>query len=272
MKKKTKTLLEELNTKISPESKIQDLSVAQKQMVEIAKAMAYDSKILIMDEPTTVLTRNEIKILYDLMNSLKERGVSILFISHKLNEVKIICDRIMVLRDGNMISINENKDIDEEEMAKMMVGRELSETFPDKSESGNEIKLKVVDLFLDGLLKNINFYLKKGEILGFAGLVGSGRTELMETIFGIRKKTSGEIIKDGEKITIKNPTDAFKNKIAYLSEDRQDKGLIMNFDIPKNITLISLKKYSNILINKRKEKNKSEEYIKEFEIKAASFI
>ncbi|MGM0640874.1 MAG: sugar ABC transporter ATP-binding protein [Thermotogota bacterium] len=270
MKQKTNKLLEDLNTKISPESKIQDLSVAQKQMVEIAKAMAYDSKILIMDEPTTVLTRNEIDILYDLMKSLKERGVSILFISHKLNEVKKICDRVMVLRDGDMIGISENKDIDEEEMAKKMVGRELSEIFPEKSDVDGDVKLKIVDLFLDDILKNINFYLKKGEILGFSGLVGSGRTELMETIFGIRKKTSGKIFKDNEEITIKNPSDAFKNKIAYLSEDRQDKGLIMNFDIPQNISLISLKKYSKILINKRKEKKKSEEYIKEFEIRAAS--
>lgn len=270
MKKKTKKLLEELNTEISPESKIQDLSVAQKQMIEIAKAIAYDSKILIMDEPTTVLTSHEINILYDLMKKLKEKGVSILFISHKLNEVKKICDRVMVLRDGNFISVDSIEEVDEEEMARKMVGRELSQIFPEKTEVKDGIKLKVVDLYLDDILKDINFYLKKGEILGFSGLVGSGRTELMETIFGIRKRTSGKIFYEGKEIDIKNPSDAFNNKIAYLSEDRQDKGLILNFDIPKNITLISLKKYTNFLIKKNKEKEKTKEYVDDFKIRAAS--
>jgi ribose transport system ATP-binding protein len=270
MKEKTRQLLEDLNTDISPESKIQDLSVAQKQMVEIAKAIAYDSKILIMDEPTTVLTSHEINILYDLMKELKEKGVSILFISHKLNEVKKICNRVMVLRDGDLISVDSVDEINEEEMARKMVGRELSKVFPEKKEVDDEIKFRVENLFLDNLLKDINFFLKKGEILGFSGLVGSGRTELMETIFGIRKKTKGQLYFEEKEIDIKSPSDAFKNKIAYLSEDRQDKGLILNFDIPKNITLISLKKYVKFIIQKNKEKEQTKKYIDDFEIRAAS--
>ena len=270
MKEKTRQLLEDLNTDISPESKIQELSVAQKQMVEIAKAIAYDSKILIMDEPTTVLTSHEINILYELMKNLREKGVSIVFISHKLNEVKKICDRVMVLRDGDLISVDTIEEINEEEMARKMVGRELSKVFPEKKEVDDEVKFRVENLFLDNLLKNINFHLKKGEILGFSGLVGSGRTELMETIFGIRRKTSGNLYFEEKEIDIKSPSDAFKNKIAYLSEDRQDKGLILNFDIPKNITLISLKKYVKFIIQKNKEKEQTKKYIDDFEIRAAS--
>jgi len=270
MKRRTISLLEELKKSIDPEEKIERLSVAQKQMVEIAKAIAYDSKLLIMDEPTTVLTLNEIEILFDLMRSLKERGVTIIYISHKLKEVRKICDRVMVLRDGQMISVSQTGEVDEEEMAKRMVGRELSQIFPNKVSPSDEVVFEVENLTINGLLENISFGLRKGEILGFAGLVGAGRTELAEAIIGIRKRDSGKISIKGKPVEIKSPNDAVKNKIAYLSEDRQGSGILTSFDLIKNTTLISLSAYSKILINSKKEREKTKKYVDKFNIRAAS--
>jgi len=270
MKRRTISLLEELKKSIDPEEKIERLSVAQKQMVEIAKAIAYDSKLLIMDEPTTVLTLNEIEILFDLMRSLKERGVTIIYISHKLKEVRKICDRVMVLRDGQMISVSQTGEVDEEEMAKRMVGRELSQIFPDKVSPSDEVVFEVENLTINGLLENISFGLREGEILGFAGLVGAGRTELAEAIIGIRKRDSGKISIKGKPVEIKSPNDAVKNKIAYLSEDRQGSGILTSFDLIKNTTLISLPAYSKILINSKKEREKTKKYVDKFSIRAAS--
>lgn len=268
MKKKAVDLLKELKVEIDPSEKISNLSVAQKQMVEIAKAIAHESKILIMDEPTTTLTEQEIKILFDLISNLKNKGITIFFISHKLKEVKEICDRVLILRDGKTISLKHANELSIHEMATRMVGRELDKIYPNKQKVVSKKIFEIKNLNLTNILKNINFYLNKGEILGFAGLVGSGRTELAETIIGIRRKISGEIILDGESIEIKSPLEAVKNKIAYLSEDRQGKGLILFFDIPKNITLISLKEYSNLFIHKKKEKKSASEYVKKFDIKA----
>ncbi|HQN61479.1 sugar ABC transporter ATP-binding protein [Mesotoga prima] len=270
MKRRTISLLEELKKSIDPEEKIERLSVAQKQMVEIAKAIAYDSKLLIMDEPTTVLTLNEIEILFDLMRSLKERGVTIIYISHKLKEVRKICDRVMVLRDGQMISVSQTGEVDEEEMAKRMVGRELSQIFPNKVSPSDEVVFEVENLTINGLLENISFGLREGEILGFAGLVGAGRTELAEAIIGIRKRDSGKISIKGKPVEIKSPNDAVKNKIAYLSEDRQGSGILTSFDLIKNTTLISLPAYSKILINSKKEREKTKKYVDKFSIRAAS--
>lgn len=270
MVQKTRQLLEELQTDINPEEKIQNLSVAQKQMVEIAKAIAYDSKLLIMDEPTTVLTQIEIDILFNLMRRLKEKGVTIIYISHKLKEVKRICDRVMVLRDGVFISLGKVSEIDEHEMARRMVGRELNQVFPEKLAPQKEIAMKVENLSVPGLLKNISFDLRKGEILGFAGLVGAGRTELAETIIGIRKKSSGKIFINGEERVINSPVDAVRNKIAYLSEDRQGIGILTNFDMVSNITLVSLSNYCRVLIDSKKEKEKARYYIDTFKIRAAS--
>lgn len=268
MKKKTVDLLKELKVEIDPSEKISNLSVAQKQMVEIAKAIAHESKILIMDEPTTTLTEQEIKILFDLISNLKNKGITIFFISHKLKEVKEICDRVLILRDGKTVSLKHANELSIHEMATRMVGRELDKIYPNKQKVVSKKIFEIKNLNLTNILKNINFHLNKGEILGFAGLVGSGRTELAETIIGIRRKISGEIILEGEPIEIKSPLEAVKNKIAYLSEDRQGKGLILFFDIPKNITLISLKEYSNLFIQKKKEKKSASEYVKKFDIKA----
>ncbi len=270
MRKKTSELLDELKTDLDPTELIENLTVAQKQMVEIAKALVNDARILIMDEPTTVLTEHEIKILFDLVNRLKERGVTILFISHKLKEIKKLCDRLVILRDGHLISIDEVVDLDEEEMAQKMVGRELNQIYPEKSVAGETPVLKIKNLSIKGVLNNINFELRSGEVLGFAGLVGAGRTETAESIMGLRRKDSGEIEVFGKPVEITSPTEAVKLRLAYLSEDRQGKGLIMNFDIPENITLISLKNYVKGLIQKSKETERAKEFVDLFDIKAAS--
>jgi ribose transport system ATP-binding protein len=270
MRKKTGELLNELQTNLSPDALIADLSVAEKQMVEIAKALVHESQILIMDEPTTVLTTHEVGILFDLINRLKEKKVTILFISHKLREVKRVCDRILVLRDGDQVCINEVKDVDEHDMAKKMVGRELTQVFPEKALPEDEVVLEVEHLSDPSFLRDISFQLKKGEVLGFSGLVGAGRTELVECIMGLREKTTGIIKVNGNEAKINSLSDALEFKLGYLSEDRKGKGLLMNFGLPENISLISLKKYGGWFINKFKEKKSSEKYVDQFEIKAAS--
>jgi len=270
MRARASALLLELHTDLSPDALIEDLSVADKQMVEISKALVHDSDILIMDEPTTVLTNLEVDVLFELIAKLKDKGVTILFISHKLKEVKRICDRILVLRDGDQICINEIHEVDEQDMAKKMVGRELNQVFPAKYYPEDEVVLKVEGLTDGQLLQDISFELKKGELLGFAGLIGAGRTEVAETIMGLRQKLTGDIIVGGEKTEIKSMADALKYRLGYLSEDRKGKGLLLSFDIPKNISLISLAKYTNVLVNKSKEKEASRRYIDQFNIKAAS--
>jgi ribose transport system ATP-binding protein len=270
MRKKTRSLLDELKTTLSPDALIEKLSIAEKQMVEIAKALVHESDILIMDEPTTVLTTLEVEILFGLIQRLKEKNVTILFISHKLNEVKRVCDRILVLRDGDQICINEVKDVDEQDMAKKMVGRDLNQVFPSKSIPGDEVVLGVENLSDASLLKDVSFQLKKGELLGFSGLIGAGRTEMAECIMGLRPKTQGDIHVRGEKVAIHSVGDALGYKLGYLSEDRKGKGLLMNFGIPENISLISLSKYSKGFINKKREKQSAEKFIDKFNIKAAS--
>ncbi len=270
MKKRSEEILKSLNVNLDVEQKIVNLSVAQKQMIEIAKAIAHESKILIMDEPTTTLTDFETKTLFNLIRNLKSKGIVVFFISHKLKEVKEICDRVLILRDGKSVSLSNIEELSTHEMAKRMVGRELTQLYPEKNHNVGETILKIRNLNLQNTLKDISFDLKKGEILGFAGLVGSGRTELAETIIGIRRKNSGQIILNEREIDINSPLEAIKNKIVYLSEDRQNKGLILYFNIPKNITLSSLSNYANLFINKKKEKIKASEYIDEFDIKTPS--
>lgn len=270
MAKITQEVLEELEANISPYDKIQDLSVAEKQMVEVAKAMVHESKLLIMDEPTTVLTPKEIDILFNLMRKLKERGITTIYISHKLNEIKRICDRVMILRDGKQISVGPTEELNEHEMARRMVGRELSQIFPEKPIPEDEVVLEVEGLTNEDLFQDVSFDLKKKEILGFSGLVGAGRTELAEAIIGIRRIDEGIIRVWGKEVKIKSPEDALDQNIAYLSEDRQGIGILTNFDISQNVTLSSLKKYTKFLINSKKVKQNTEKYVNELNIKAAS--
>jgi ribose transport system ATP-binding protein len=236
------------------------------------------AKLLIMDEPSTTLTGHEVETLFSLMRDLKSQGVTMVFVSHKLGEIKAICDRVTVLRDGRLISVDEISAVNEEDIARKMIGRaDFSQIFPPKiSRPADTAALEVTDLSIKGLLKNISFSLRKGEILGFAGLVGSGRTELAEAVMGLRQINGGTISlndKGGglEPAQIKKPAAAVQYGLGYLSEDRQGKGIVQGFNLPQNITLISLKDYlKGLFINKKAEAEKTAEYTKTFHIAAAS--
>lgn len=269
MRRRTQELLSQLETKIQPDTLIEDLSVAEKQMVEIAKALVNEAQIFIMDEPTTVLTNQEIGILFKLIDKLKQRGVTIIFISHKLKEVKQLCDRLIVLRDGQLVSIDEVSHIDEQDMARKMVGRELSQVFPPRSTAIQDVALTVDHLSIKNQLHNISFSVNKGEVLGFSGLIGSGRTETAEAIMGLRQH-QGDIFIDQKPVKIKSINDAVKHGLAYLSEDRQGCGLTMNFNLIENISLISLNQYCKGFINHKKAEQKTKDYVRQFSIKAAS--
>lgn len=271
MRLRTRDLLAELEApNIAPEARIQDLSVAQKQMVEIAKAIAYDSRLLIMDEPTTVLTSKEIEVLFRLIGRLKAKGVTVVYISHKLKEVRRICDRVMVLRDGAFICLEDAASLQTDEMARRMVGRELKEIFPGKKPATEDVALSVRSLSVKGLLHDISFELRRGEILGFAGLIGAGRTEVAETIMGLRQADSGEIFVEGKPFRAKNPAEAVQAGIGYLSEDRQGSGILTAFDLVANTTLVSLKEYARVLIDRKKEAKRAEFYVDRFDIRAPS--
>jgi ribose transport system ATP-binding protein len=273
MKARTTELLIQLGMTIAPEERIDKLSAAHKQMVEICKAIAFDTKLLIMDEPTTVLTQYEINILFALMRKLRDGGITIVYISHKLKEVKTICDRVIILRDGELIDDKPVADISPLQMAERMVGRELTKIFPAKNVPEENIVMEVKNLSVSGVLHDIGFSVRKGEILGFAGLVGAGRTEIAEALIGIRKKASGEVFVDGARVEVRRPEDAVNSGISYLSEDRQGSGVITGFTVTQNTTLVSLRRYSAAIfgfINGKKERESAAMYRQRFDIKTPS--
>jgi ribose transport system ATP-binding protein len=273
MMTKTRELLSELGVNIRPEERIENLSTAQKQMVEICKAVSVDAKLVIMDEPTTVLTQYEIDILFKLMRRLRDQGTTIIYISHKLKEVKAICNRVIILRDGKVISTEKIENISSMEMAQRMVGRALNQVFPEKGAPMQDVVLEVQDLTVPGVIENVSFKLHRGEILGLAGLVGAGRTEVAETILGLRKTEKGRILINGKAVDISRPADAVANGISYLSEDRQGSGILTNFTVVKNISLVSLGSYCRYvlrLILRQKERASAETHTQRFNIKAPS--
>ncbi|MCO6473849.1 MAG: sugar ABC transporter ATP-binding protein, partial [Melioribacteraceae bacterium] len=227
----TKKLLSELNVNINPNELVSSLGTAQQQMVEIAKALSLNSKILIMDEPTSSLTKNEIETLFKTIRKLKQKDVAIIYISHRLEELFEIGDRVTVLRDGSLIETKLIADTNRAELIKLMVNRDLKDHFPKREkQTGNEI-LKVVDLSTENLLKNISFSLYAGEIIGIYGLLGSGRTELARAIFGADKIESGEIFIKEKPVKINSPRKAIKEGIGFLTEDRKTQGLILDLAV-----------------------------------------
>lgn len=267
MVRRTQELLAALETPISPQARIPALSVAQKQMVEIAKALAHDSRLLIMDEPTTVLTKREIDLLFQRMRALRARGVAVIYISHKLREVKEICDRVLVLRDGKVVGLEEAAAFPVDEMVRRMVGRELSQVFPAKRPADGRVALRVEELTVPGVFSDVSFELREGEILGFAGLSGSGRTEVAETILGVRRPSRGRILAGDRPLRIRSPRDAVRAGIGYLSEDRQASGILTGFDVAKNVTLVSLDRYRRLLIDRDRERLQARAYVERFSIR-----
>ncbi len=254
MHKDAKELLKSLGSDLDPRTEMGSLSVAKQQIVEIAKALSTNAKIIIMDEPTAALTHRESEELYKITERLRDDGVSIIFISHRFEDMYRLADRVTVLRDGQYIGCWDVDEMGQEDLIVKMVGREIKQLFPDKNVPLEEELLKVEGLGQIGRFKDISFTLRKGEILGLTGLVGAGRSEVCQALFGIDPYDEGAIYFQGEKKHIKTPTDAINLGIGYLPEDRQEQGLILQWDIAKNITLSALDKISKqSLLNKRDE-------------------
>ena len=270
MNEKTKENLNRLGIDIDPQKEAGELSVGQQQMIEIARAIAAETEVLIMDEPTAALTDREIETLFTVINQLRREGVAIIYISHRMEEIFRMCDRITVLRDGQSIGTKITSETDFEEIVKMMVGRELGERFPERTAEIGGDRFVVEDLSLEGIFNNISFNVRKGEILGVAGLMGAGRTEIMETIFGARKKKSGRIYMDGKELNIRKPHQAIAAGIGFITEDRKDEGLVLGLTVRENLAIPNLKKLSkSAVIQKQKEKQWTEEMIQKLRIKTS---
>ncbi len=270
MIRRTADVLASLEVQVAPDARIDALNVAQKQLVEIAKALAFDARLLIMDEPTTVLTRHEIGLLFERMRALRARGVTLIYVSHKLREVKEITDRVLVLRDGAFVCLEPTAALPIDEMARRMVGRELSQVFPEKRAGAGEVALRVRGLTVPGVLEDVSFDLRRGEILGFAGLGGAGRTEVAETILGVRRASAGTIEVEGRPVRIRSPRDAVRAGIGYLSEDRQGSGILAQHSLVANVSLISIGRYlRGGLIARRRERAAAASYVQQFGIRAA---
>ncbi len=272
MKKKTKALLEKLEMNIDPDIKVKNLSIAQRHLVEIAKALSFDVKIIIMDEPTSALSLKEVKDLYKIIKQLKNEGKAIIFISHKFQEIFEITDYFTVLRDGCYIGEGKIKDTNIDDIVTMMVGRSLKHLFPKTIVKQGEIILKVEKLTKTGIFKDISFELHKGEILGFFGLVGSGRSEIMRAIFGVDKFTSGKVYINNKQAKIKSAKSAIKKRIGFVPEDRQSQGAIVKMNIRKNVTLPIIDKISiRSILNKKTENEITQKYCKKLDVKASSW-
>ncbi len=271
MRREAGALLARLDTDIDPDARVSSLAVPQKQMVEIAKALSRDARVLILDEPTAVLTSKESQVLFRQIERLRAHGVAILYTSHKLDEVRAIADRITVLRDGRHVITAPAADLSVDDMARHMVGRDLSELFPPKAAAAAaaEIVLEVEGFSVPGWGRDACFHLRRGEILGVAGLVGSGRTELMEGVMGLRAAT-GSIRVHGRPVRIRDPSQASALGLAYLTEDRKGHGLLLGQTMRPNLTLLALDRFCRVLTDEAAEDRALDQAIRAFDIRAGS--
>ena len=273
----TKKLLKQVNLdKYEPNKMASELSISEKQMLEIAKAISFDAKCIVMDEPTSSLTESEVKKLFEIIRDLKSKGIGIVFISHKLSEIKEIGDRISILKDGNYVGTWNVSDLSEEDMVRLMVGRELEKSYQEGHGAFGEVVFEVKNLSRkDGKVQDFHMQVRKGEIVGLSGLVGAGRSEAMEAIFGAVPKTSGEILLEGKRLDIHTPYDALKNGIGLVTENRRETGFFQNFSNKRNISIASLLKKSKLggvcgLIQEKNEKRMAEKAKLDLQIKWAS--
>lgn len=270
MEAKARELFERLHVKIDPKVKVADLTTGFQQIVEIAKAISKNAKILIMDEPSAPLTITEVEAMYEIVDRLKAEGVTILYISHRMEEIFRLSDRVTVIRDGKYITTLNTADTNKQELIKLMVGRELNETYPEREKPAAETIMKLDKVAGNGV-KDISFEVKRGEILGLGGLVGAGRTELAQLIFGSEKITSGEITYKGKPLHVKNCQEAIEQGIAMIPEDRKRHGVILDMTIKENTTMPCLKRISNKnVISVQKETEVTEKYKKSLLIKTPS--
>ena len=267
-------LLSQVGAKIDPEALASELSMPQQQLVEIARSLGAEAKILIMDEPTASLSEEDTQNLFRVIRELRTRGVGIIYISHRLEELPLIADRVTVLRDGETIASRQMAEVDRSELIRLMVGRELSAVFPKRPVSlgGIVFELKNLSSAAAGV-SNINLTIRSGEILGLAGLVGAGRTELARTIFGLTPADEGEIFLNGKSLKINNPSEAIAHGIAYVPEDRRRHGVVLELPISQNMTLSSLNKISNSgAINFASERELAKEYVEKLAVKTPAIF
>ncbi|PGT83856.1 sugar ABC transporter ATP-binding protein [Bacillus sp. AFS040349] len=271
MKQKTKEYLNRLGIDIDPDIEAGELSVGQQQMVEIARAVAANMDVLIMDEPTAALTDREIEALFKVIRSLRDEGVGIVYISHRMEEIFQICDRISVLRDGQFIGVKEIPKTNFDEIVKMMVGRQLGDRFPERKTTLGPERLNIENFTCKGKFEHISFSVKQGEILGVAGLMGAGRTEIMEAIFGYRQKQSGKVLIDGKEVSIKSAYDAIQQGIGFITEDRKSEGLVLGLSVRENFSLTNLGRISKkSVISSKTEESFVDDLIQKLHVKTAS--
>lgn len=268
-KKQAMLLFEEMGISVNPNSKINNLSIAEIQMVEIVKAVSYNARIIIMDEPTSAISEKEIGKLFEIIKSLKAKGVAIIYISHKMDEIFQISDTITVLRDGEYIDTRPANELNNASLITLMVGRNITELFPKEIPSIGKAVLEIDGFSKKGFFQHVSFKVYEGEIVGFAGLLGAGRTELMEAVFGITRPDSGQLKINNKKAVIRSPADAVKYGLALITDDRKLKGLNLKGSVKTNVSLLSLRKYCKMLqvINQKKENQAVDGQIKILDIK-----
>lgn len=261
-REESEKLLKQVGIELDSSMKVSQLKVAEQQMVEIAKALSKNAKIIVMDEPTAPLTQKEIDHLFRVISDLKKKNIAVIYVSHRLAEIQEICDRLTVLRDGCLIGSANVSDVTVQDMIRMMVGRELKDMYPRADRSVGEEVLRIENLTTKDKLKNITLSVHKGEILGLAGLVGAGRTELARAVFGADEIESGTVSLNGEKLNIRKPGDAIAKKIGLVPEDRKQQGLVLMMNVKENISLSSLKKFKKGgKLSLKKEAEKAREYV-----------
>lgn len=268
MRKKAQDILDSMGVTISPKEIMSNLSVGQQQMVEICKALMVDAKVIIMDEPTAALTQSETEVLFRVIIALRKKGVSMVYISHRMEEIFELCDRITILRDGSYINTKKISETDMNDVVKMMIGREIGERYPKRNVKIGKERLAVKSLCKTGVFENVNFSVRAGEVLGVSGLMGAGRTEIMQAIFGNLPYESGEIEIDGKRTVIKNPMQAIRQGIGFITEDRKTEGLLLEKSIEENIALANLGIVSKFgVLSKQKEEELVKKAIEDLHIK-----
>ncbi len=268
--KRTAELLRRVDLNINPNTEARYLSTAQKQMVEILRAIAFDAKIVVMDEPTSSLTRRETDVLFRIIRSLKEQNIGIIYISHRMEEIMELADCVTVLRDGRLVGSLDRSEMTEYRIISMMVGRELNEIFAKRPAQIGDVVLEARGLSV-GFVKDVSFQVRAGEILGFSGLVGAGRSETMRLIFGVDKREAGEIYLNGKLLDIRCPSDAIDAGIALVPEDRKEQALILGLDIRDNVSLAILKKLRDgLFVNDAKQDRLTREYVQELRVATPS--
>ncbi len=273
MRSDAESLLRRVGAVVSPTASVQSLSTAQRQMVEIAKAISMDSRIIVMDEPSATLTETELRMLFEQIRALKQQGVSVIYISHRLQEIFDVADRVTVLRDGKHVATRPVSDVDTPELVRMMVGRELPAEVGGTGAATDEVVLRVENLSRSGVLENISFELRRGEILGVSGLVGAGRTEMARAVFGADRRDSGSIFLDGQGVDIRSPVDAIRHGIGLVTEDRKLQGLILGMAVKDNMTLANLGEVSTLgFIRRREETKAAEELVAKLAIRTPSLM